>query len=164
MEIRKVCEGDDRRAIAEIYKTAWQFAYSGIVPQEYLDSLSADRWLPLFDEKSIESFVLIEDGEYIGTSAVCASRDESLAGWGELVSIYLLPAYFGCGGALLLLNHALDSLFKKGFTVVYLEVLEENCRARRFYEKYGFVQFSQTVSTDVGGKSLGTVRYKKHFE
>ena len=164
MKIREVREYDDYRAIAEIYKTAWQFAYSGIVPQKYLDSLSADRWLPLFDERSIDSFVLIENGEYIGTSAVCASRDEALAGWGELVSIYLLPEHFGCGGALPLLNHTVNSLLEKGFKVVYLEVLEENRRARRFYEKHGFMQFGQTASTDVGGKPLGTIRYKKHFE
>ena len=39
MEIRHVKRTDDRYAISRIYEESRKFAYKGIVPQSYLDSI-----------------------------------------------------------------------------------------------------------------------------
>ena len=44
MEIRLLRDSDDRVAVSRIYEESWKFAYKGIVPQAYLDSIPAGRW------------------------------------------------------------------------------------------------------------------------
>jgi hypothetical protein len=44
MKIRKVTKDDDFEAIGNIYCCSWKTAYRGIVPQDYLDTLSGRHW------------------------------------------------------------------------------------------------------------------------
>ena len=44
MEIRLLRDSDGRVAVSRIYEESWKFAYKGIVPQAYLDSIPAGRW------------------------------------------------------------------------------------------------------------------------
>lgn len=41
MMIRYMEETDDRMAIGRIYRESWKYAYQGIIPQNYLESISA---------------------------------------------------------------------------------------------------------------------------
>lgn len=61
MEIRKIKKSDDINAIGKIYEKSWKFAYNGIIPKDYFDSVSGDKWLPHFENKSMNSLVLIEN-------------------------------------------------------------------------------------------------------
>ena len=150
---------DDFEAIGDIYARSWKAAYRGIVPQDYLDELKGSAWVPLFADSRYDSRVITDAGAYVGTSAVCAARDEKMAGWGEIVSIYLLPEYFGRGYAAPLLEHAVGALAEGGYERVYLWVLLENIRAQRFYEKHGFEKNGDHASLTVAGKELTEVRY-----
>ena len=84
-----------------------------------------------------------------------------MAGWGELVSIYLLPEYFGKGCGAPLLTHATNALFEKGFQHVYLWVLQANRRAQKFYEQQDFYPNGDTCSIEIEGKKLTEIRYVK---
>lgn len=42
MEIRKIVPAD-LNEVAQVYVASWKDAYHGIVPQNFLDSLHADR-------------------------------------------------------------------------------------------------------------------------
>ena len=44
MEIRQLINSDDLYSIAKIYVESWQFAYKGIIPQDYLQKLRPDMW------------------------------------------------------------------------------------------------------------------------
>lgn len=44
MEIRFIAPTDDRSEISRVYEESWKFAYKGIVPQSYLDSIPEGRW------------------------------------------------------------------------------------------------------------------------
>ena len=68
MEIRKVNATDDFNALSRIYALSWKAAYIGIVPQQYLDELAEDHWADTLQNSSYDSYVLIENGKYIGTS------------------------------------------------------------------------------------------------
>ena len=163
MDIRKVIETDDFNAIGEIYAQSWKTAYKGIVPQEYLDGLSGSLWTKILGDSKYDAYVILEDEKHIGTSSICAARDEKMKGWGEIVSIYLLPEYFGKGYADPLFKGVINALSEKGYTNIYLWVLKENIRAHKFYEKHGFHQNGDTSLIEVAGKELTEIRYIKNI-
>lgn len=138
MEIRRVDKDDNYEAIGDIYANSWKAAYQGIVPKDYLDKLNGKKWLPVLENSKYEAFVIMDGLKYIGTASICSARGDMMEGWGEMVSIYLLPEYFGTGYAKPLLDFVVNVLEGMGYKNIYLWVLEENVRAQKFYEKYGF--------------------------
>ena len=158
MEIRKVLPTDDFVAISRIYASSWRVAYKGIVPQKFLDERPDDRWADILRNSSNDNFVMIQNGEYIGTSGVCPARDEKMNGWGEISSIYLLPEYYGKGLGKPLLENSISALIEKGYAKIYLWVLEQNMMARKFYEKNGFLPYDSVI-INIGGEDLTEVRY-----
>ena len=163
MEIRYISSADDKNAISRIYEKSWKCAYRGMIPQEYLDSIPEGRWAEKVDNPEWSTMVCIENGEYIGTSSFCRSRFEQFPDSGELISIYFLPEYMGKGYGGKLLNIVMEELKKQGFSEVFLWVLEENHRARKFYEKYGFECTHDYLEDCIGGKNLREVRYVYRF-
>jgi ribosomal protein S18 acetylase RimI-like enzyme len=159
MKIRKITPDDDFDAISRVYARSWKAAYKGIVPQDYLDGLPENKWSQMLKKSVWTSLVLIEEGEIIGTSMVCLGRDEAMADWGEIVSIYLLPEYFGRGYGKPLLDSAIAELKGMGYKFIYLWVLEDNKRARAFYEKNGFTASPDRHVDNIGGKDLVEIRY-----
>lgn len=157
MEIRRVTDADDFEKIGNIYAQSWKTAYKGIIPQDFLDSLPGIP--PLLAQREYSTYVVLDGGTYIGTSSFHAARDANMNGWGEIISIYLLPEYFGKGYAAPLLRAVVAALSSQGFERIYLWVLEENARARRFYENNGFQCTSDTTKITLGGKELVEIRY-----
>lgn len=106
---------------------------------------------------------MIQDSRIIGTSTIGAGRDEAAPGWGEIISIYLLPDYFGKGYAKPLIRAVCGELVARGFHDIYLWVLEENLRAQKFYQKNGFIQTQQSMQVEVGGKLLTECKFVGSF-
>ena len=44
LEIRYMTQLDDRLAISKVYEESWKYAYQGIVPQDYLNSIPEGQW------------------------------------------------------------------------------------------------------------------------
>lgn len=159
MKVRYIIPADDRMMISKVYEESWKSAYKGIIPQDYLDSIPEGRWAPNLDNQSWNTLVCIDNGKIIGTSSFCKSRFEQFQGWGEIISIYLLPDYIGKGYGKILMEAALLELKKQGYKNIFLWVLEENIKARNFYEHYGFLQTDDILENTIGGKDLREVRY-----
>lgn len=159
MEIRKIKASDSRLEISRIYEESWKYAYRGMVPDAYLDSIPAGRWSSAMDTEGRYSLVLLDGDKMIGTSSYSASRFQDSKGWGEIISLYLLPGYCGRGFGKLLLDEAVRGLKDLGFRDIFLYVLEENYRARNFYERYGFVNSNEFAEDDIGGKTLRELKY-----
>lgn len=159
MEIRQIKENDDRFAISRIYEESWKFAYKDIIPQSYLESIPAGNWVSNLDKEGMNTLVMCEDDMYIGTSSYCKSRFSDFADFGEIVSIYLLPQYIGRGYGMRLLDAVVGELSYLGFQDIHLWVLEDNLRARRFYEKAGFVSSKNYLNDTIGGKELREMQY-----
>ncbi len=160
MEIRPLTAGDDRLAVSKIYEESWKYAYRGLIPQDYLDSIPEGRWVSGLDRPNLKTLVCVEDGKLVGVSSFCPSRLERLSGWGEVVSIYLLPSCIGRGYGKCLMEATLSELKKLGYEEVFLWVLEENHRARGFYERLGFLPTGDVMEDTIGGKPLREVRYR----
>lgn len=159
MEIRYLEPEDNRQAISKIYEESWKYAYQGIVPQEYLVSIPAGNWAQGIDSEGRYTMVMIDREKIVGTSSFCRSRMQEMSDYGEIVSIYFLPEYIGKGYGKLLLNAVIGELKNLSFQKVFLWVLEDNNRARHFYEKFGFRQSNHNMEICIGGKNLNEVQY-----
>ena len=159
MEIRHIKKSDDRLAISTIYEQSWKYAYKDIIPQSYLDSIPEGRWAANLDKEGLNTVVIIEDGRFNGTSSYCKSRFSDFPDFGEIVSIYLLPQYMGKGYGKLLLDAVIKELVLLGFDDIFLWVLEENHRAKKFYEKAGFTASGHYLDDNIGGKDLREMQY-----
>ncbi len=158
MQIRHMKQ-DDVFAISYVYEASWKYAYKGIIPEDYLKSITSGKWVSSLNAKDRNTLVLIENNQIIGTSSYGRSRFEKFKDMGEIISIYLLPQYIRKGYRKLLLNAVIDSLTALHYQKAFLWVLEENYPARRFYEKFGFINSNRFINDTIGGKSLKEIQY-----
>jgi ribosomal protein S18 acetylase RimI-like enzyme len=162
MQVRQAT-ANDAADISRIYALSWKAAYRDMVPQEFLDDLKEDHWVSYFHhtlaDGSLSALMISDDSQSVGCAAFGRSRDESLSDWGEIVSIYLHPHYFGKRYGETLLHGAVDALAQQGYSRIYLWVLRENVRARRFYEKHGFVCRGDECTVEIMGQQLVDLRY-----
>jgi ribosomal protein S18 acetylase RimI-like enzyme len=126
---------------------AWQWAYRGLLPDAFLDGLTAGL------EQRIEgtrrrieaasgegrTWVVQRAEVVVGCAITGASRDPGAAPTtGEIQVLYLDPDVVGTGLGRSLFGHAVADLAQRGYTEATLWVLEGNERARRFYEAAGW--------------------------
>jgi len=164
MVIREVNQTDSRYEISNIYEQSWKYAYKGIITQEYLDSIPSGQWCDAFDNPDRHTLIMLDGDKIIGTSSYCKSRFDDYKDWGEVISIYLLPEYMGKGYGKSLLKTAVEELKAMGFETIFLWVLEENHRARHFYEKFGFKNSGKYLENNIGGKQLRELQYVYNLE
>lgn len=86
-----------------------------------------------------------------------ADKDDS---YGEVWGLYLMPEYWSKGIGTELINWGLNELKKRNYDKVTLWVLEDNLKARIFYEKIGF-KHDGTIKEINIGKILNECRYVK---
>lgn len=159
MEIRYITPTDDKMTISRIYEESWKYTYKGIIPQDYLESIPEGRWVANLENSNWSTLVCVDNGRIVGTSSFCKSRFNQFTGWGEIISIYLLPDYMGRGFGKALFDSVIVELKNMGYRNIFLWVLEENLRARKFYEKEGFILTDAYLDDKIGGKDVREIRY-----
>jgi GNAT superfamily N-acetyltransferase len=151
---------DDARAIAEVQVATWRGTYAHLFPAEVLDSLSVDEreqmWRGLTASDSMGVFVAEGERGIVGFVNVGESRD--LPGEGELYAIYVHPDDWGSGAGPALMRAARDWLERR-FSRAVLWVFEDNPRARRFYEREGWVADDRRTEV-IRGVEAVEVRYR----
>ena len=149
----------DKHAIASIYTRAWKFAYKGIIPQDYLDSLNEQRYLERMKDMDVPEEIVFElEGNVIGLAKLIDCRDRCAEGCAEVQTIYLLPEHTSKGYGQYLLENLKETALLKGYEKMIIWVLTENSRARRAYEKAGFKRDKSRLIT-IAGKDLKESRY-----
>ena len=88
-------------------------------------------------------------------SGPCRHEPES----GEVYSIYVRPDAWGTGSGWALMDAAVEWLAERWQEAI-LWVAEENPRARRFYERYGWVAETTRVEEVVPGAEVPEVLYR----
>ena len=164
IEIRKVLV-EEAREYAICHATCWRAAYKGIIPDEYLNNMLSDmdqvveiRKQSISEASGDEYCCITLDGKMIGKLGYSKCRDEDKIDAGEIHAIYLYPDYWDKGYGRQIMEYTLDKLKAMGFGEVVIWVLEENMRARMFYEKFGF-KFDGTAKEIIIGKPLIEFRY-----
>jgi ribosomal protein S18 acetylase RimI-like enzyme len=160
MEIRPAAAAD-ARGIAVVHVRTWQAAYAHALPAELLRSLSVDRreqgWREMI-EGGESVLVEVVDERIVGFVAFGPARDEQ--GVGEVYAIYVQPEVWGTGAGRRLMLAALSQLRERGFDEAVLWVLEDNPRARRFYEAGGWIHDGGHKVEPIGELEAHEVRYR----
>jgi RimJ/RimL family protein N-acetyltransferase len=154
---------EDAHEYASCHISSWRSAYKGIVPEEYLNNLSVETRAErlrqnLREAKEVLFNCVTYENKIIGILVISKSRDEDKPNAGEIGAIYLIEEFWGKGYGRQMMNYATDTLKHMGYNEIILWVLEENIRARRFYEKCGF-GFDGTKKEITIGKPLIEIRY-----
>lgn len=164
VEIRPVLNTDDWLAISHVYEQSWKHAYRGIIPDTWLARIPSGQWANGLKAPDRLSLLLIEDGKICGSASYSHARMEEMKGYGEIISIYLLPEMMHKGYGYQLMQAVISALYDIGYQKVYLWVLEENKNARRFYERFGFVQKDWRQMDIYDGKEVAELMYVYEIE
>jgi len=153
---------EDAHELAVCHIACWQSAYKGIVPDDYLDNMQIEQRAEKTKNnliKSPDSFYCAKfENKIIGTLIFGKSRDDDKPDAGEVGAIYLLEEFWGKGYGRQMMDYALNALKNMGYHEIIVWVFEENARARRFYEKCGFILDGAKKILETG-KPLTAVRY-----
>jgi GNAT superfamily N-acetyltransferase len=154
----------DARAIETIRVRTWRAAYRDVLPAGELDAMAIDetRWVQRLTEppRGWGMFVAEEAGGPVGFAVTGPSRDEG--GTGELYAIYVEPEHWSTGAGRALIERCEQEL-SLAYTEATLWVLEDNPRARRFYERAGWLPDGARKAEERWGVRTPEVRYRKRL-
>jgi len=168
MEIRPA-RFSDAPALARVHVDSWRAAYSGLATDSQLQSFTYARREERFRQSlaagAEETYLGTVAGEVIGFLTLGAARDPDLAPdrTGEIWGIYISPDNWRTGIGTRLADEAERLLTSQGYGDAVLWVLQDNRRARRFYEAMGFSPDGGSKFID-WGKPLKAVRYRKALQ
>jgi ribosomal protein S18 acetylase RimI-like enzyme len=151
----------DAEAIARVHVDSWRAGYRGLLADELLAGLSvAERELmwrkrltgevASHDEHRVD--VAVDRGVIVGFVVAGPSEDQDgEARSGEVHAMYVHPDHWSTGVGQALMRSAVDHLAAGGAAQALLWVLASNARARRFYERAGWVWGGRTRTRRLTG-------------
>lgn len=151
--IERVKLGDEV-TLAHIQTESWKAAFKDILSPEVLTKYAnADKATMMYRrliEQNIGNGYLLKVEEKPHCIAWWdATREKDMPGYAELICIHSLPNQWRKGYGSKMLDTVLHDIVIAGYTKVMLWVFEENERARKFYEKRGFI-LTGKVKSDIG--------------
>jgi diamine N-acetyltransferase len=135
----------DLPAIDALFRESFVATFGHLYSAEnlatFLAKFTAEAWAEEFATPGL-AFRLAEDDE--GLVGYCKVGPVTLpvasdAGAIELRQLYLRERGKGTGAAQALMGWAIDTARARGAATLWLSVYIDNHRAKRFYERYGFV-------------------------
>jgi len=155
---------DDAAAIADVHVRTWRSAYEHVFGAERLAGVTVEQRLPMWRQilnDPSQTALVVEDetGRIVGWCTVAPSRDADADG--ELWGIYVLPEAWGTGAGTALMVAGTDVLCELGYREAILWVLEDNPRARRFYEREGWTLDGLRKEDEFLGVPVTEVRYRR---
>jgi len=149
----------DAAVIAALHRATITVAYSGYFPHSEPPTLAELEalWATRLADPTAVALVARCDGSPVGS--VMASADREFAE-GHIAGLHVLPAVWGMGVGSSLHDAALMLLSEAGHHTAGLWVIAANNRARRMYERRGWV-LRQGVEQDPYG--VLEVRYQREL-
>jgi ribosomal protein S18 acetylase RimI-like enzyme len=150
----------DAHEIATVDVTSWQATYRGFIADDVLAGMSVANherdWLDRITgaPPRSDTLVLTRHAAVVGFAATGPPRMTDDHTTGELHALYLAPDAWGHGLGARLHTSALDRLRASGFLRACLWVLDNNTRARRFYDRHGWHDTGHTVVDQKGSGLL----------
>jgi ribosomal protein S18 acetylase RimI-like enzyme len=151
----------DAYSMSRIYVQTWQYTYLGVIPYEYLSTMSVAQhqraFLNELKSKQVSSFVAEESNRVVGFITGGHERKGDGIYSGEIYTLYVLKNYQRRGIGAKLVS-ALTARFNQfGIYSMLVWVLKEN-PYRRFYEKINGI-YIQTHHMPVAGEMLDVAAY-----
>jgi GNAT superfamily N-acetyltransferase len=168
VEIRRA-RLEDAAAIAAVHVRTWQAAYEhvfGAARLAGIDTAAREGLARRFATDAEQDAFVAEqdDGRIVGFVACGPARmeegaDDERDEPRELFAIYVLPEAWGTRAASGLMQAAVEATRGRGSTGAFLWVLDDNPRARRFYEREGWYA-DGTAESEFLGLTVPLVRYR----
>lgn len=160
MKVRRAVPAD-AEAMAHVHHESASAAYAGLAaPDPSALERRRSAWAEVLSSAEFEPYVAVDGDAIVGVLSVGAARDEE--GAGELYVIYVQPGHWGTEAGQLLLEQAHATLAER-FDEAVLTVLAENPRARRFYERNGWVLERTFSEPHFGGIPTEVARYRRRL-
>ncbi|MES2643121.1 MAG: GNAT family N-acetyltransferase [Myxococcota bacterium] len=162
IQVRPALDADPA-AIARAQVAAWHEAYAGLIPAAYLADytvpMRTERWQRILRAPLPGGVTVVGevDGVVEGFASIAVARDEDVVG-AELAALYVHPTRWGTGLGHALHEAALAQVVAAGHSRAVLWVLEENVRARSFYERHGWRPDGSRKVKYFAGASVAEVR------
>ena len=153
MELRTATP-EDAPAVAAIWFAGWRDGHLGNVPDELVAVRTEASFHERAPQRTADTTVAMVDGEVAGFTMV---HDD------EVEQVYVHADHRGTPVAAALLGAAEQRLAAEGHEVVWLAVVAGNARARRFYERQGWVDAGPFEHRPPGGVVVPALRYEKRL-
>jgi ribosomal protein S18 acetylase RimI-like enzyme len=157
----------DADAMGRLHVRAWQSAYRGVMPDEYLDGLQVndrvEMWRARLSRSDLPPLLIASVvGAVVGFAAFGAEHTTSSPpSCGELYAMNLDPDFWGQGIGRVLLGRVTEGLQAMGYDEAVLWVVPENERARALYESEGWVADGGITTEEILGVTVTDIRYRK---
>ena len=129
LEVR-AARADDAKAVAEIWEQGWRDGHLGNVPDELVALRTPASFAVRAADRVADTTVATVAGEVAGFVMVVGA---------EVEQVYVSARHRGSGIANTLLVEAERQVAAGGHPKAWLAVAPGNARARRFYERQGWV-------------------------
>ena len=153
---------EDATAIARVHVASWQSTYRGMLPDEFLASLSeagyAERWKRVIGDGSSKVYVAEDGDEVVGFASGGRERAGETGYTGELYAIYVIDAAQRRGFGRELVRATVAGLRELGLDDMIIWVLRDNQPARSFYERLGG-EYIRGQPITIGSVTLEEVSY-----
>ena len=133
---------NDLASLAEIQISSWKNAFKDILSESELNKYTdSDKCVQILKNvyNSNIGYLYIADISGKPCAELFWRKGTEIEQSAEIVALHSVPESWGHGVGRAIMDKAINDVYNDGFKIVYLWVFEENKRARRFYEKYGFV-------------------------
>jgi len=154
----------DVTAIANLHAESWRSAYGGILSYDYLENRAQDDRLAVWQERFSATalapmFVIVAESGTQLAGFACVFPDEDAVFGSFLDNLHVAPELTGRGIGRRLLSESAARLQKNGSRAgLYLWVLEQNHRAREFYERAGGLFAGSVVKSMPDGQRVVALR------
>jgi len=164
--ILRDAEPADAAAIARVHVRAWQAAYRGLMPEDFLDAQRPEdresRYvLGSSDPAAPRTILAVSEDAVIGFATIGPTRDEDVPGAGELYALYIDPLHWRGGVGRTLLLESRERLRRAGHEQALLWVLAGNETAARFYRTDGWREDGTTREEDPWGIAVQVGRFRR---
>jgi ribosomal protein S18 acetylase RimI-like enzyme len=155
-------ELDDAAEIARVHVATWRSAYRGLMPDDFLASLSeahyAERWQRVIGDGSNRVFVVEDHDSVAGFASGGRERAGETGFAGELYALYVLDEAQRHGHGRELVRAVAGALRDLHLPDMIVWVLRDNSPARAFYERLGGTYVRKQPIT-IGTTTLEEVSY-----
>jgi len=139
----------DAPAIAAVHVTVWRATYRDLAPPGALRLLDLQfrlkRWIEILEQGERTVLVAESGGHIIGIGTAGAASVPELKPHGEILYLYVNPAFSGRGIGHALMRALAGALRDQGYKSLALGVVDGNRGAMAFYERLGGVQTGRYV-------------------
>jgi ribosomal protein S18 acetylase RimI-like enzyme len=155
----RTASSEDLPRVQEILRETWHNTYDTIYGREKVTEIT-DQWhsmkrLEDMRHEPNSEFLVADNGTTIGGMAYATQQDKTI----KLHQLYVHPD-FHSGKTGLHLMIEIENSFIDAEKII-LEVAEENIKAIRFYEKYGFKKAGEVTDCGEDGSGLAAVVMEK---